>query len=313
MQIEHLRYFIALEQYKSINKTSQMMNTAPQNLSRILKNMEMEFGSELFYRTPNGITFTASGMDFMQFAKNTVYQYDFLQSKHSFNQHNNNNADQEITVFSQNTINEAILNDILIDFFKEYPNILVNNILGDYQSGYKKLFDTADALGILLHYDNDTYNTTLEKNYDIVPLLHTHTVAIVHKDHPFAQKDMVNAKNCVGQTLIILTRDSYDDTEIPFLLDKFHLTEQVSVISIGDLKTCYRLVREKNYICPGTLESFNRQDEKTRADLVAVPIADHLYATYALIKPKTLPPHSAQQLFFNFVLEYMQIHQSKHS
>ena len=42
MQIEHLRYFIALDTFQSINKNSRELGTTPQNVSRILKNLETE-------------------------------------------------------------------------------------------------------------------------------------------------------------------------------------------------------------------------------------------------------------------------------
>ena len=65
MQIEHLRYFIALDTFQSINKTSRELGTTPQNVSRILKNLETEMDADLFFRTADGVTLTQTGTDFL--------------------------------------------------------------------------------------------------------------------------------------------------------------------------------------------------------------------------------------------------------
>lgn len=307
MQIEHLRYFIALESYKSINRTSQQINTATQNLSRILKNMETEFGMELFYRTKHGVVFTPAGKEFLKFAKETVYRYDFIRAKMSYFQ-STNSHESVINIYSQNTINEAILNEVLIEFSKNYPQIIVNNIVVDYQTGYKKLNEDELALGILL-YDEDEQDIVEPLDmagWELVPFLAMHSVAIVNESHALAHKEFFAVQDFIGQTIIVLARESLNNTEVPSLLERFHLEDSVSFITLGNLDACYRLAKEKNYICLGTMESFKKQSPKRRENLVAIPNLEHPYVTYGFIKNKSLPLDSAQQLFCCFALNYIQ-------
>lgn len=305
MQIEHLRYFIELERYKSINKTSQQINTATQNLSRILKNMETEFGAELFYRTKHGVVFTPYGKEFLKFAKETVYRYDFVRAKVNYLQ-SENEYNSVVNIYSQNTINEAILNEILIAFSKQYPQIIVNNIVVDYQIGYKKLSEDDFALGLLLYDEQETTTLLDMDHWEAMPFLSTHPVAIVNENHALADKEFVSAEDLIGQTVIVLARESLDTTEVPWMLDKFQLFDSLSFVTLGNLDACYQLAKEKNNICLGTMESFKQQPSKRRQDLVAIPSIEYTQTAYTLIKNKDLPLDSAQYLFCCFALNYLQ-------
>lgn len=302
MQIDHLRYFIALDQCKSINKTSRVLNTTPQNVSRILKNLENEMQTDLFFRTADGITLTQAGITFLQFAKTTVFQLDKIQSEITF-QKAKQNRRSEITIFSTNVINEIIFNDILVAFAQEYPDIVVNNILVDWKEGYKKILNTPASLAFLSYLPE---KNTLE-GFDIVPAVKAHNVAIMAKNHPLAEHSHLFLKQLLGFKLIILTRENLYDTELIPLFEQHHIPEQEMLMTVsGSLSSCYRMAATGEYICPGSLESFVRQNEKLRKNLVAIPLIDIPTNVYAVIRPKDLPIESAQNLLFTFVLDYVQ-------
>lgn len=305
MQINHLRFFIALEQYKSISKASQMMNTAPQNLSRILKKIEDEFGVPLFARSANHITLTPNGMKFLEFAKNTVYQYDLLRSSITFSS-KPLPEQTSITLFSEAIINDAYLQDILLDFFHQYPYIEVNNITNDYAVGYRKMTEIEDALGILIYDGGHTPDEALLEKKEILPIFKLHPVMIVNKHHPLAKKSIVSLHDLYHQELVIFAKESYAATETSMLLKKLQLDQNVSVRLFDNLKACYRAAATSTAICPGTLESFQKLEHARREGLVALPIANYPLIKYALIRPKNLPQDSVQALFCNYVLDYVQ-------
>lgn len=162
MQIEHLRCFIALSQTQSITKTSYAFHTTPQNISRILRKLESEMNVPLFERHPNGITLTSFGEHFLKFAKSTLYQFDEMHADFQF-KISKNTTNQQITFYSNNAINETILNDILTAFSKAYPSISVNNIIVDWKEGYQKINDNPQALAFLYTINDDDYLKTAQK------------------------------------------------------------------------------------------------------------------------------------------------------
>ena len=140
MQLDHLRYFIALNNHRSITKASHTLYTTPQNVSRILKKLEDEMHARFFTRTADGILLTAEGAQFLSFARSTVYAHDELQVQFALARTTDAKA-LEVQLYSNDFINEVILNDALTAFVKAHPNIAVKNSVVDYAEGYRKLID----------------------------------------------------------------------------------------------------------------------------------------------------------------------------
>lgn len=301
MQIDHLRYFIALDNLKSVTKISHFFNTTPQNVSRILKNLEAEMDDILFIRTEKGIALTPEGEQFLDFAKTTVYQFDELRAKIQFKK-TKNQTEYEVTLFSNNVINEIVLNDILIAFFSQYPAIMVKNMIVDWKTGYQNILQNPEAIAFLYYLPEENQ---LE-NFLIVPALQSHPVAIMSKNHPLAKYPQCYQKQLVDYKFIVLTQNDVADTEAFYFFRLHPAVPKVSIANSGNLKYCYQITANSDYICPGSLESFLRQEETIRKNLVAVPIIDIPVSTHSLIKSKNLPQNSPQNLLFTFILNYLQ-------
>lgn len=301
MQIDHLRYFIALDNLKSVTKISHLFNTTPQNVSRILKNLEAEMDDILFIRTGEGITLTPEGEQFLDFAKTTVYQFDELQAKIQFKK-TQNQTEYEVTLFSNNVVNEIVLNDILIAFSSQYPAIMVNNIIVDWKMGYQNISQNPEAIAFLYYLPEENQ---LE-NFLIVPALQSHPVAIMSKNHPLAKYPQCYQKQLMDYKFIVLTQNDITDTEAFHFFRLQPSIPKVSIASSGNLKACYQIASNSTSICPGSLESFLRQEETIRQNLTAIPIADCPISIAALIKSKDLPQNSPQNLLFTFIQNYLQ-------
>ena len=301
MQIEHLRYFIALSNYKSITKTSHHLNTTPQNVSRILKSLEAEMDCDLFIRTNEGVTLTLEGEHFCAFAKSTVYQYDKLHSDIQFKKKERENL-QEIVLYSNNVVNEIILNDILTAFYSAYSTILVKNVIVDWKKGYDHLQQTPNAMGFLCYIPE----ANQLEDFNATPALSTTPVAIMSKNHTLACRNAISVNDLINHKLILLSQSSITDTEVYYFLNKDALTSNISITNSGNLKSCYQLATNNDFICPGSLESFRRQDPKLCEHLVALPIINFTTTTQALITPKSMIEGSSLHLLYSFILNYLQ-------
>lgn len=301
MHIDHLRYFVALNNFNSVTKASHFLNTTPQNVSRVLKKLETEMDTILVNRTPDGITLTSEGERFLQLAKTTIYQFDELQADIQLKK-SDTYKHSEVVLFSNNVVNEIILNDILIAFYNQYPTIIVKNIIVDWKEGYDSINTNPSAIAFLYYLPEENQ---LE-NFVIIPALQAHPVAIISKNHPLAKKQQINLKEICNYKLILLTQNNVKDTEVFHYLNLQHFTQKISIASSGNLKSCYHLTANSDYICPGSLESFLRQDETIRKNLVAIPITGYISIMAALIKSKDLSQDSPQHLLFTFILNYLQ-------
>ena len=75
MDIRDLKVFQMIAFEKSVTKAAKKLYMTPQGVSKILKNLETEMGSQLFVRDKNGMHLTESGECFLVYANQDIEEY----------------------------------------------------------------------------------------------------------------------------------------------------------------------------------------------------------------------------------------------
>jgi len=75
MKIEYFEYFITLAQSSSISKAADKLFMSKQQLTRIIDSLETELNVTLLQKTPNGISLTEDGSEFLKYAQNFTVEY----------------------------------------------------------------------------------------------------------------------------------------------------------------------------------------------------------------------------------------------
>lgn len=300
MQINHLRCFITLNSCKSLTKTSHILNTTPQNISRILKNLENEMETILFTRNHDGIVLTQSGERFLEFAKSMVYQYDAMKADFKYKK-SQDKQKQYITLYSNNIVNEIVLNEILTAFFLDYPSIIVNNRIVSWKDGFHSVQNSEADIAFLLYFPENDY----PENLTITPAFDVHPVAIMNPQHPLASHKSCTKAQLLNYKLITHSNDDVPNTAFFFALDLDPVTQKNTITTSGNINACYQLVSSSDYITIGTSETFAKMNPLWQNRLIALPIKDYKSVNCALIKKKDLPPDSPQQLLFSYILNHL--------
>lgn len=186
MKIENMRYFLEVCKTLSLTKTADALYISRQNLGFIIRNLEEEIETQLFFRNNKGLTLTAEGELFLKYAQQCVALYDeFLEEK---NHSTSNIVDFYTTPMLSNLVEEALIGELLHSNvylniqkyqFKELLTMMQENIPGIYFIGIDeeelaipKLKDAVklaseDMIVQICHkdyYENQTY----EENIDII-------------------------------------------------------------------------------------------------------------------------------------------------
>lgn len=75
MELRHLRYFIAVAETGSLTEAAEFrLHTSQPSLSRQIKDLEHEVGTQLLVRGPRGVTVTAAGQAFLGHARLALAQ-----------------------------------------------------------------------------------------------------------------------------------------------------------------------------------------------------------------------------------------------
>ncbi|MBP5236316.1 MAG: LysR family transcriptional regulator [Clostridia bacterium] len=82
MTIQQLKYAAAIAECGSLNKAAEVLYVAQPSLTNAIKELEKEIGIVIFNRGAKGAVLTNDGAEFMQYAKQAVWQYDMLCEKY---------------------------------------------------------------------------------------------------------------------------------------------------------------------------------------------------------------------------------------
>lgn len=79
MNLTHLRYMVEVERQGSITKAAAALYMGQPNLSKAIKEMELELGIPIFKRSAKGVVPTEKGREFLQYAKAIIVQMDKME------------------------------------------------------------------------------------------------------------------------------------------------------------------------------------------------------------------------------------------
>lgn len=82
MTIQQLKYVITISEAGSFNKASEVLYIAQPSLTNSVQELERELGITIFNRSGRGVTLTNDGLEFVQYARQAVEQYDRLLEKY---------------------------------------------------------------------------------------------------------------------------------------------------------------------------------------------------------------------------------------
>ncbi len=80
MDIQHLRYLTVIWQAGSITQAAKKLYMSQPNLSRAVKEIEMETGFPVFRRTPHGVAPTCQGLPLLNYAQKILSQMDEMET-----------------------------------------------------------------------------------------------------------------------------------------------------------------------------------------------------------------------------------------
>ncbi|WP_245409723.1 LysR family transcriptional regulator [Pararhizobium haloflavum] len=76
--MRHLRYFVAIAEEGSLSKAAERVRVAQPALSQHMRNMEMDLGTELLFRSSRGVKLTEAGERLAAQARVLIQQFDEL-------------------------------------------------------------------------------------------------------------------------------------------------------------------------------------------------------------------------------------------
>lgn len=213
MKTEYFEYLITLKQAGSINKCALLLHTSPQNVSRIMKQLEDELNTELFKRLSYGVEFTEAGEKALEMALDITQKIDNFKSRYS-----KNPADPhlggELYVTATKIQNNAFCNNIVMKFTKQYPEIKVNLIEDDFFNCLAELEMHEQVVGLLPLISDKSFSIVPPKyrqKYSWEILNRDRITVLVNNKSIFNRVKAISYQALYESRFVIYARNNFED------------------------------------------------------------------------------------------------------
>ena len=198
--------FVETADKGSFTKAADHLNYAQSSISKMIADLEKEWGISLLQRNKKGVCLTPSGEQLLPYARKIVSDFTQMQQK-VLAMNGIQSGTVRIGTFSSVAIHW--LPNIFSKFQEDYPDIDYEMLLGDYEEVEKWITDGRVDCGFLrLPSDSD---------FDIIPLKHDEYKAVLPVNHPLAQKELLDYQDLNDQPFLLLEHGG--KTEVSELLE----------------------------------------------------------------------------------------------
>jgi DNA-binding transcriptional LysR family regulator len=298
MRIQQLEYLEKIAATGSINEAAKQLFISQPSLSQAMKELEKEYGVQLFYRSRGGITLTDAGREFINYSRGVLDQVNLL------NEHFGQGTVRK-RVFSVSAQHYAFVVNAFVELVKEigrdeYQFTLretqTQNVLDDIQS-------LKSELGVIyLNKFNRTVMLRLiaEKDLEFVPLFQAQPHVFVGRDNPLTQKKRITLDDLADYPY--LSYEQGDTNSFYFSEEILSTLHHKKHIQISDRATIFNLmVGLDGYTISSGIISSELNDEK----IVAIPLDVDDSMTLGYLRHKKMELSQTAERYLDMLKEHI--------
>ena len=186
MNIQQLRYVVAIANSGTFREAAEKMYVSQPSLSISVRDLEKELGFKIFRRTSSGTFLTRRGMEFYEKAQELVKGFDIFQNQYA-------NPEEEKDEFSIASQHYDFLPPTITAFSERYPDYKNFRI---FESTTVQILDEVaqghSEIGII-YLNNQNKKGIMQRveklGLEVIELIPFHTHIYLREGHPLAQKE----------------------------------------------------------------------------------------------------------------------------
>ncbi len=221
MNIQKYMSFVKAVECGSFTEAAEVLNYSQSGISRMIADLEQEWGVVLLERSKNGVSLTSDGTKLLPYARELVEKYRQLQM-----QVDEINGLQSglirIGVFS--SVATHWLPNIIKEFQKDYPTIDYELLLGDYTEIEEWILEGRVDCGFL--------RLPAKNDFDTVFLEQDELMVVLPVNHPLAELDKIPVSALCLEPFMLLEKGS--KAEISAIFERSGLKPNVRFTTWDD-------------------------------------------------------------------------------
>jgi len=235
MKLQYLKEYVILVENLNFTKTANQLFITQPALSRHIVIIEEVIGAKLLIRDKQKVSVTPSGQIIYELSKNILKNLDIAIEEVS---RLSSGQIGSLKIYSPYYWTEEFMEPILLKFRENYPNIDVNLVSCQPQSGYHALLNRQSDISLLMREpdfkseDVRFYDFALEK-----------LAVVMSARHPLAERASVKLEEIASETMIFTSGKGFMELVLDLLATRnikpetMVFTQQVDTIGLAIKET----------------------------------------------------------------------------
>ncbi len=219
--IQKFMAFVKTVEYESFTKAAQVLKYSQSGISRMINDLEKEWGVSLLERSRSGVRLTSDGLRLLPYAKNVCIDYERLQAQV---EELNGLGSGLIRIGTFSSVATHWLPNIIKEFQKDYPNIDYELLVGEYKEIEEWVAEGRVDLGfIILPASRDLETIFLEEDK---------LLAVLPPNHPLADCERFPIKALCDYPFMLLEKTA--KAEISQIFEKHNISPNIHFTTLDD-------------------------------------------------------------------------------
>ncbi len=296
MEINHLRYVVALAQLRSFSRAAEALFVSQSSLSQQIAKLEKEIGFPLFQRTTKHVDLTPEGIRFLEQAKKVLGEFDVLHEQtEATRAAMNHTINMGMSVVYRPDAAAA-----MVEFMHSHPEIDVNLITAWELDLVEMLHNGRIDLALFgVDPNNDDLSGTMS-----IPLREERVVAVLSSRHALAGRHTITLADLAGEPLLF-TSDRSAVRRLVLKGLRQRGLQAHNCMEINDTQTSAHYV-EQNIGVAFAMDSTHHW--KNHQNTCRIPIEPKMVRTYSLVTTSDGAARhpAAVRLLQDFLVERLQ-------
>ncbi len=221
MNLQKYLSFVTTVEYGSFTKAAEILNYTQSGISRMIADLEKEWGVTLLERSKYGVKPTSDGLKLLPYAQNLCADFDKLKM-----QVDELNGLQSglIRIGTFSSVATHWLPNIIKEFQKDYPNIDYELLLGDYTEIEEWIHTGRVDCGFL--------RLPTHPDFETIFLEEDKLMAIIPENHPLKDSEKFPVTALCNEPFMLLEKGA--KAEISEIFERNNLTPNVKFTTWDD-------------------------------------------------------------------------------
>jgi DNA-binding transcriptional LysR family regulator len=193
MEMQQVRYFLALAQHLNFTRAAEACNVSQPALTRAIQGLEGELGGALFHRERNQTHLSELGRTMLPYVQSILEQ---AEAARAHARSIGAMSDVELKLSAMCTLSPHTLADFVVAFRATQPGVKLRVVDGSANAMLDHLHSGATEIGVIGHHGE------LDDRFHAMPLYKERFVVVLPPQHRLARQNAVCVKDLNGEPYV---------------------------------------------------------------------------------------------------------------